>query len=877
MGNNIAIEQNPCDLKVLIDSIQVRKVPRVNESSSIDKLSYQHLVLVWEIYPDKKTGFPTIQPVQIQSLEKLNSHHCYILLHLYKNQSTLQNPSKDSKFDLQVISPEGQNNLFEKLKQCEEKFSPRGFSNVFGYSQFKSSKKTDSSLILYRLYLWNGKDCGNLTKAISFSKSSELDNSLSQAKNSLIQKFFLSEGKLLIPIIQIPKSFSSNLFLWTLVGTQKTSQPSNQQFRSINAHRAHNVKHLLSETIDGNTSEPLYIGTILCQKTFQHNLNLALASSTLNDVTNERIAQTNTEKKAQRAQSAKFGQITKSPSASTGVKVSLRKHTHKEKHDSIDEAQEDHLTSPVDEQSTKEQQPQQVVESTKQTVPPLKPKGKALVPSLKPSEQSIPAVMSDPPKPTSTTSPKVSPLTIPLQSELTEKKPSIPKIGLKLGQTSQPPPPPPTESSESSSDEENENEKDLESDSDSDSDSSEESDVASDSDSSSDSDSDSDSESEKESKGPKKPIPKMKVPIKVPLGKTKLSIPSLSKPNPEEQPKTNTLVKSTSISGPIAKHFGLDLKNIEEKGNTSSADVLKPLPDRLRENDVICSKVFDNLFQSSETIAKNKEQLVKHGITHILNAGAVVCPNYFPNDFEYNPIYLFDGNREDISCLLLKMLEWIDNTLNNGGKLLIHCQQGVSRSSSMTICYLMWKKKLSFGVAHQFLKDIRSTANPNAGFIAQLMVWEKRLHKDYPPEQPRLLRITPHCAQRPDLLVARQINKIQLSSLDKRFSFIFQTKDAIRVWIGKECHQILSDEARHWVKRIQKYETAPSKIEVSEQGRESPDFWTAFSEACPAHSKTSGENLEQLSSTIDINDSYNDDYQLLLKITSKESTQHDDS
>ncbi len=47
----------------------------------------------------------------------------------------------------------------------------------------------------------------------------------------------------------------------------------------------------------------------------------------------------------------------------------------------------------------------------------------------------------------------------------------------------------------------------------------------------------------------------------------------------------------------------------------------------------------------------------------------------------------------------------------------IKCGAGVSRSSTIVIAYLIWKKKLSFEEAFNFVKENRSVICPNSGFI----------------------------------------------------------------------------------------------------------------------------------------------------------------
>lgn len=56
----------------------------------------------------------------------------------------------------------------------------------------------------------------------------------------------------------------------------------------------------------------------------------------------------------------------------------------------------------------------------------------------------------------------------------------------------------------------------------------------------------------------------------------------------------------------------------------------------------------------------------------------------------------------------------------SGGRVLIHCSQGVSRSVALAIAYLMWKRGQPFDEVLTAVKAIRGVANPNIGFTCQV-------------------------------------------------------------------------------------------------------------------------------------------------------------
>ena len=62
-----------------------------------------------------------------------------------------------------------------------------------------------------------------------------------------------------------------------------------------------------------------------------------------------------------------------------------------------------------------------------------------------------------------------------------------------------------------------------------------------------------------------------------------------------------------------------------------------------------------------------------------------------------------------------------------GGRVLVHCHAGVSRSATVCMAYIMKTLNQDLRSAYDFVKSKRSCVSPNLHFMGQLLEFEKRL------------------------------------------------------------------------------------------------------------------------------------------------------
>jgi protein-tyrosine phosphatase len=134
------------------------------------------------------------------------------------------------------------------------------------------------------------------------------------------------------------------------------------------------------------------------------------------------------------------------------------------------------------------------------------------------------------------------------------------------------------------------------------------------------------------------------------------------------------------------------------------------------------NKITDKIYLGNQDAARDKKLLKEMGITHVLVCAAFI-KEFHPEDFVYKSIPIDDDIKQDITGYLKECIEFIEN----GQTVFLHCHAGVSRSASVTIAYLMWKERLKFNDAKEFVKTRRPSIFPNSGFETQLTKFEMSL------------------------------------------------------------------------------------------------------------------------------------------------------
>ncbi|KAJ3671736.1 hypothetical protein LUZ60_007815 [Juncus effusus] len=270
----------------------------------------------------------------------------------------------------------------------------------------------------------------------------------------------------------------------------------------------------------------------------------------------------------------------------------------------------------------------------------------------------------------------------------------------------------------------------------------------------------------------------------------------------------------------------------DDSGPTTARSLADPDPADI-------SRVTDHIYLGSDSVARDRAALHRHGITHILNCVGSACPDYFRSDssLTYKTLWLHDSPGEDLASILYDAFDFLESALiapPNGGRALVHCMKGASRSAAVVVAYLMWRNSLPFDAALRRVRAARPAADPNLGFAAQLLRRQQRVNGS--PASPgsirRILRLAPHSPYAPQHLVPKTVPVLTsgVGFLDSRGAFLVHVPGGIYVWIGKKCEPVMALAAAKAARQVIKYERVSGPIVSVNEGDEDADFWGAVSE-----------------------------------------------
>merc|ERR1719431_1696836 len=132
------------------------------------------------------------------------------------------------------------------------------------------------------------------------------------------------------------------------------------------------------------------------------------------------------------------------------------------------------------------------------------------------------------------------------------------------------------------------------------------------------------------------------------------------------------------------------------------------------------------LYIGSGQSAGNRREVLSRQISCIVNATRDV-PRQNWDFAEVLRIPVSDVPSASILPYFDQVADLIESNSMRGRRTLVHCNAGISRSSSLCIAYLMKYHRMSLRSAHDHVRSRRPIIRPNTGFWQQLIDYEYML------------------------------------------------------------------------------------------------------------------------------------------------------
>lgn len=190
----------------------------------------------------------------------------------------------------------------------------------------------------------------------------------------------------------------------------------------------------------------------------------------------------------------------------------------------------------------------------------------------------------------------------------------------------------------------------------------------------------------------------------------------------------------------IARFLGGDVERLKECKPASLSKPGRPKPGRPKpvdfptgtttqtvtrpvtiEDTYELNEITPDVYITNEYTARDYDRLAQLGIKQILSVGMELKPH------ETEHFVTKHISIDDIP--MARICDHFDDAhaFIKQGRTLVHCHAGISRSVSIVIAHLM-NNGMTFSQALALVRSKRPVANPNSGFIKQLIAYGKKLH-----------------------------------------------------------------------------------------------------------------------------------------------------
>ena len=137
--------------------------------------------------------------------------------------------------------------------------------------------------------------------------------------------------------------------------------------------------------------------------------------------------------------------------------------------------------------------------------------------------------------------------------------------------------------------------------------------------------------------------------------------------------------------------------------------------------DALMCQVLPWLYLGSQEAAGDEDLLRQHKISHILNVGNIsMGREQWTWRLVERSLELQDTPEQRIDRAVAEATKFLQECEARGGRVLVHCSAGESRSPTLVIAFLISTRGCTFLEAFSLVKERRPSINLNPSFVAQL-------------------------------------------------------------------------------------------------------------------------------------------------------------
>ncbi|KDQ25363.1 hypothetical protein PLEOSDRAFT_1093970 [Pleurotus ostreatus PC15] len=141
-----------------------------------------------------------------------------------------------------------------------------------------------------------------------------------------------------------------------------------------------------------------------------------------------------------------------------------------------------------------------------------------------------------------------------------------------------------------------------------------------------------------------------------------------------------------------------------------------------------CQEILPGLLLGPFVASKSLETLQSLGITHIVcirdaKEAFSVRPR-FPQQFTYMTLDVEDNEEQNLIRLFPAAKKFIDDAISRNGRVLVHCNGGISLSPAFVVMFVMQYYNMSWEDALHTVQNRRYCISPNGGFLTQIKEYE---------------------------------------------------------------------------------------------------------------------------------------------------------